>query len=82
MRLSDFIVLGEQEKKFAVLHEGVLIGKRANTSSMVFLFQLEGYYVETYCNMSSKVIEEYRVFDNPEALSPYLDLISLDGLVH
>ena len=82
MRLSDFIVLGEQEKKYTVLHEGVLVGKRANTGFMVFLFQLENYYVETYCNLSSKVVEEYRVFDNPEALSPYLDLISLDGLVN
>ena len=28
MKLSDFIMLNEEEKKLAVLHEGVLISKR------------------------------------------------------
>jgi hypothetical protein len=38
--------------------------------------------VETYCNTLSKEIEEYRVFDNPEALAPYLEAIPLDGLMN
>lgn len=82
MKLSHFIVLGEEEKKFTVLHEGVLIGKRANPNFMVFLFQLESYYVETYCNLVSRQIEEYRVFESPDGLAPYLQSISLDGLVN
>ena len=49
---------------------------------MVFLFQLESYYVETYCNVKSKAIEEYRIFGNSTPLNPYLDAISLDDLLN
>lgn len=82
MRLSEFILLNEDEKKSTVLHQGVLLAKRSNVDSMVFLFQLGGYYVEAYCNPMDKAIEEYRVFDNIDALKPYLDAIPLDNLLN
>ena len=63
MRLSDFILLNEEEKKLIVLHEGVLIAKRNSLESLVFLFHLGSFYVETFCNIDNKSIEEYRVFD-------------------
>jgi hypothetical protein len=81
MKLSDFILLNEAEKKLTVLHLGVLVGKRQLYDQMVFLFQLDSYYVETYCNVETKVVEEYRVFDNMMSLSPYLESISLEGIV-
>lgn len=55
MRLSEFILLNEQEKKSTVLHRGVLLAKRSSFGSMVFLFQLGSYYVEAYCNPANKV---------------------------
>ena len=82
MRLSEFILLNEQEKKSAVLHRGVLLAKRSNLESMVFLFQLGSYYVEAYCDPEKKAIEEYRMFDNIDSLSPYLDAIPLDNLLN
>ena len=82
MKLSDFILLDEKQKKWTVLHEGILIGKRANLAQMVFLFQLNNYYVETYCNTANKAVEEFRVFGDTAPLSPYLDAISIDDLVN
>jgi len=82
MKLSDFILLNEDEKKAAVLHVGVLIGKRSNFDSMVFLFQIGSYYVEAYCNPEDKAIEEYRVFDNINLLHPYLEGIPIDRLIN
>lgn len=82
MRLSDFIVLKEEEKKLVVLHNGVLVGKRSNPDYMVFLFQLENYYVETFCNRHNKAVEEYRVFDGTGGLRPYLEMIPLDDLMN
>ena len=82
MRLSEFILLNEQEKKLTVLHRGVLLAKRSSFESMVFLFQLGSYYVEAYCNPENKAIEEYRMFDNIEVLNPYLDAIPLDNLLN
>jgi hypothetical protein len=82
MRLSEFILLNENEKKTTVLHQGVLIAKRNSFDSMVFLFQLGNYYVEAYCNPANKAIEEYRMFDNIDVLKPYLDAIPIDNLLN
>ena len=82
MRLSDFILLGEEEKKLAVLHEGVLIGKRKNQEHLVFLFHFGHFYVETFCNTANKVVEEFRVFDDTNPLLPYLEQIRLDDLLN
>jgi hypothetical protein len=82
MRLSEFILLNEEEKKSAVYHQGVVLAKRSNFDSVVFLFQLGSYYVEAYCNASNKAIEEYTVFDNIDVLEPYLADISLDNLLN
>jgi hypothetical protein len=82
MRLSDFILLNEDEKKLTVLHQGVLIAKRDNPGRKIFLFQLDSYYVEAYCNPENKAIEEYQVFDNVNLLKPYLEAIAIDGLLN
>lgn len=82
MKLSDFILLTEDEKKMTVLHQGVLVAKRTNYDFMVFLFQMDNYYVETYCNPQNKAIEEYRVFDNITLLNPYLETIPIDSLLN
>ena len=82
MRLSEFILLHEDEKKLIVLHQGMLVAKRSSFDSMVFLFQLGSYYVEAYCNPANKAIEEYRMFDNIDVLKPYLEAIPLDNLLN
>jgi len=72
--------LNEQEKRMAVLHNGVLLAKRSDFDSVIFLFQLGSYYVETHCNSKNKEIEEYRVFDSNTLLNPYLDAIPIHNL--
>ncbi len=82
MKLSEFILLNEEQKKVTVLHEGVFIAKRNSYSHLVFLFQMDNYYVESYCNIENKSIEEYRVFRDMAALHPYLESISLSDLLN
>jgi hypothetical protein len=82
MKLSDFILLNEEQKKGTLLHEGVLIGKRNSQDCLIFLFQLNNYYVESYCNLQSRSVEEFRAFTHLEPLSPYLDAIPLDDLLN
>ncbi|HEX2535885.1 MAG TPA: hypothetical protein VHK69_19220 [Chitinophagaceae bacterium] len=81
MKASEFILLPEKKKQLAVLHEGVLVAKRSSPEQMVFLFDLGLYYVETFCNRSSKAIEEYRVLDGTGSLQPYLETIPIDHLL-
>lgn len=82
MKLSDFILLNEEEKRVTVLHEGVLIAKRDLPRQLVFLFQLPDYYVEAYCNIRDKSIEEYLVFNDIDSLGPYLENIQIDQLIN
>ncbi|MBI2731588.1 MAG: hypothetical protein HYX40_12715 [Sphingobacteriales bacterium] len=80
MKLSEFMVLTTEEKRAILVKEGVPIAKRDLLKHMVFLFQLSGYYVETYCSKQSKAIEEYRVFHDPEFLIPYLQAINIEKM--
>lgn len=80
MKLSDFILLSEEQKKIAVLHAGVLIGKRKDVDTVAFLFQVDNYYVETFFNCGNKTVREFRVFDQTTLLQPYLDSIRIDDL--
>jgi hypothetical protein len=82
MKLSEFIALPEDHKRSTVLTEGVAIAKRDLPGKLVFLFQLNEYYVETFCCCNSKEILEYRVFQNTKQLGPYLDTIEIDHLLN
>lgn len=83
MKLSDFILLNVEEKKIIVLHEGVLVAKRNSLNRLVFLFQLDDFYVESHCHLENKTIEEYVIFKDINTLHPsYLASISLDGLLN
>jgi hypothetical protein len=82
MKLSEFIALPEDHKRSAVLTEGVAIAKRQLADRLVFLFQLQEYYVETFCCCESKEILEYRMFQNTKQLEPYLDDIRIDHLIN
>jgi len=77
MRLSDFILLHKEEKKMILLHRSTLVAKRLSGDCIIFLFQLEKFYVEMICNISDKKVEEYRVFEGTAPLQPYLEKISI-----
>lgn len=80
MKLSDFILLSLEEKGQTALHEGILIGKRTNGQHLIFLFQVDAFYIEMFCNLESRIMEEVRVFDKTKLLTPYLEAIKIDDL--
>ncbi len=81
MKLSEFIALPEDHKRSTVMTQGVAIAKRELANSLVFLFQLNEFYVETFCCNKSKEILEYRVFENTKHLNPYLESIEISHLL-
>ena len=82
MKLSDFIMLSEEEKKLAVLHRGILVAKRSNSNYLFFLFQMDHFYVETHCDIVKKSIEGYKMFHHLKLLEPYLETIGIDDLLN
>jgi hypothetical protein len=81
MKLSEFIALPQEEKKIVVTNEGVPLAKRELYGYVIFLFHLTDCYVETWCSQQNRQVSEYRVFHNPEHLTPYLEAISIDHLL-
>jgi hypothetical protein len=82
MKLSDFIMLNEEEKKLAVLHRGILVAKRSNSTHLFFLFHMDHFYVETRCDIAKKCIEGYKMFHHLKLLEPYLETIAIDDLLN
>jgi hypothetical protein len=82
MKLSEFILLNEAEKKWSVVNKAVPLAQRTYPDLIIFLFQLDDYYIETYCNIADKTIEEYRVLPDTNAISYYLDAIPIDDLLN
>ncbi len=81
MKLSDFLLLNEEQKKTTVLHQGVLVGKRKDDVTISFLFQLNHFYVEACFDVKSRLLREYRMFLSSVLLEQYLDKLELDGLI-
>lgn len=80
MKLSEFLLLGEEEKKKTVLHDAILISKRKDENDIVFLFQLDGLYIEAQCDYVSKSVIEYRVSNATRLIEPYLDGIPIGDI--
>ena len=82
MKLSEFILLNEAEKKYTIMNEAVPLAQRTYRDMIIFLFQLEDYYVEAYCNTASKAIEEYCILPDTNAIRHYLEVIAIDELLN
>lgn len=80
MSLSEFMLLDLQAKKNAIVHQGVLVAKRSSGRSMIFLFMMENYYVETFFDAKDKSIEEVRISGSTHVLEPYLAAIPIPSL--
>jgi hypothetical protein len=82
MKLSEFILLNEEDKKCAVMNNAVALAQRTYPDVIIFLFQLNYYYVEAYCNKATRAIEEYRIFPNANSIDHYLEAIQIDDLLN
>ena len=81
MKLSDFVLLNENEKKQVVLNQGVLVAKRKGATSFVFLFRMDGFYVEAIFKNATKQVKEFRMSQQTTMLQPYLESICIDDLL-
>jgi hypothetical protein len=82
MKLSEFILLNEGEKKCTVMNNAVALAQRTYPDVIVFLFQLDSYYVEAYCNKANNTIDEYRVLPDTNSIRHYLDAIPINDLLN
>ncbi len=81
MTRYHFNILEEGQKARLVRQKGVQVGERAETFHAVLLYQLDNFYVELYHHNHFNVITHIKSFSDTAFLQPYLQQISLEGLV-
>ena len=47
MKLSEFMLLDEAGKRITVINNGIPLASITNPGFIIFLFQMENFYVET-----------------------------------
>lgn len=82
MRLSEFFQLDTGDQIKSILHDGVLVSKKRTEASFAFLFQLEGYYVETIWNVEDKRLMEIRTSTETSSIDEHLQGIEIGHLLH
>lgn len=81
MRLYDFIRLPEEEKAALLYEQGVYIGKRRQGTTVVVLYQLDGFYAEIFYRIYRREIDRISCFSGMARLDPYLADINVEYLV-
>jgi hypothetical protein len=80
MTLHEFKALDDLQKATALVDDGVLLGRRDLLFYLIFLYQVEGFYVEVLYSIKSKKVYKFRAFENLELLEPYLSKIDISEL--
>lgn len=81
MTLHGFELLAAEEQIDCTLENGVLTAFLETDNYIVILYQLNGFYVEAYCDRSTTHIIRLRSFNSPEQLEPYLAAVDLSELL-
>jgi hypothetical protein len=81
MTTEAFKALGAAAQRKFLLEQGSYLGHRKATPWSVLLYQVQDYYVEVYFSMNNLDIQKIEAFSDLDRLEPYLERISIDGLL-
>jgi hypothetical protein len=79
--IHQFNELTEDQQAFVLEQYGVCISARDHQTDKLLLYQVEGFYVEVFFDPSSMSIKKFKSFTTTDELEPYLNSISLKGVV-
>lgn len=82
MTVFQFHQLSEKQQLDTLEKSGVLIGERGGSFYNIKLYQLDGFYVETYFHTHFNVVVNINCFTNTDCLEPYLEGIDVDSLIY
>ncbi len=81
MTLYDFTLLDDCVQVDVLYNQGVYIGKRKSGTSIITLYQLEGFYVEVFYKKYRCIVTRLHCFTSTALLNPYLHDINVEELV-
>lgn len=80
MKIEEFKELSQEEQHRAVARRGVMLRDRITQGFMIFLYALDGFYIELFFHKASGVFATLKPFDSVDELSPYLEEIDVHQL--
>ena len=81
MTLFEFQLLRGKEQTDLLQQNGVYVGKRKESESVLLLYQFESFYVEITYRKYRRFIAQIRCFESTSILDPYLEQIEVGILV-
>ena len=80
MTLTEFKLLDETKQTQILIDRGVFIAERLYKNFLIFLYQVDHFYVEIYHNQRYNTMQGISGFEDDEVLEPYLDNIDISCL--
>lgn len=81
MRISEFRKLSAKEQQELVAQHGTLLCERSSKNFNIFLYGVDGFYVELFFFKESGEFATMKPFDNTDELTPYLREIDVGQLL-
>ena len=78
MNVFSFNKLDDLDQLVTLLDKGVFLAYRIKGVYLVKLYQINDFYVETYCHIEHNRVDSMRSFSCTEQLAPYLKNIKLN----
>jgi hypothetical protein len=80
MRLKEFKYLQKQTKQELLFSNGVYLAGRKDEEYLIFLYDMETFYVEVYYDPEEDMIGYIRAFTSTDDLAPYVKHVDLREL--
>jgi hypothetical protein len=81
MKAADFKRISEDSQRKIVADKGVMLSVLEWGNYRIFLFQVDGFYVEYFFSMSTNELAWTTVFDDTNMLSKYLEEIDITSII-
>ena len=79
--LYNYKILSFKNQAKLLWEDGVYLDVRGEESYKVQLHSLYNFFVEVYYNPATNEIEKFRTFKSDNCLEPYLEKISIKGVL-
>jgi len=80
MTLQQFMSLPGEVQMNTISNNGVYLGKRKAGNHVVFLYQIDSFYIEVFYHRQKNKVTKLRSFRSTAILEPYLRQVSLKHL--
>ena len=78
MKLYQFNQLNELEQMEVLWDKGVFLADRTENEYYIKLYQIDGFYIETYHYVKHNIINKMRSFTNTNQPTPYIDKLKIN----